>query len=151
MSTRVVSNIRSAAKFKQTVLVIDDQPTVLDIHTAILKSLKLDLNIVSMTNPVDALAWMRHKQIDLIVTDFSMMHMDGMQFVQTINQANNVGPTPIIVITVLKDKTLHKELIAAGAAACLTKPVKSDKLSRVARFLLNESKVFYTHKLAATN
>ena len=32
-----ISNIRSAAKFRQTVLVIDDQSTVLDIHVAILK------------------------------------------------------------------------------------------------------------------
>ncbi len=111
----------------------------------------MNLNIVTMTDPVKALNWMSHKQVDLVVTDFSMMHMDGMQFVQTINQANNVGPTPIIVITVLKDKRLHKELKAAGAAACLTKPVKSDSLSRMARFLLNESKTFYNFKVAATN
>ena len=142
----VVSNIRNATNFKQTVLVIDDQPTVLDIHAAILKSLKLNLNIVTMTDPVKALAWMGNKQVDLIVTDFSMMHMNGMQFVQTINKANNVGPKPIIVITVLKDKKLHRELIAAGAAACFTKPVNSRGLANMARFLLNRSKRFYTHK-----
>ena len=136
----VVSNIRSASKFKQTVLVIDDQPTVLDIHTAILKSLKLNLNIVPMVDPVEALLWMRNKQVDLIVSDFSMMNMNGMQFVQTIKQANNVGPKPIIVITVLKDKELHKELLAAGASACLTKPVNAKELINVAQFLLNESK-----------
>ena len=147
----VISNIRSAANFKQTVLVIDDQPTVLAIHAAILKSIKLNLNVVTMTDPVEALAWMSNKQVDLIVTDFSMMHMDGMQLVQTINQANNVGPKPIIVITVRKEKTLHKELITAGAAACLTKPVNADKLANMARFLLNKSKQFYNPKQVATN
>ena len=147
----VVSNIRSASKFKQTVLVIDDQPTVLDIHTAILKSLKLNLNIVPMVDPVEALLWMRNKQVDLIVSDFSMMNMNGMQFVQTIKQANNVGPKPIIVITVLKDKELHKELLAAGASACLTKPVNAKELINVAQFLLNESKQFYNHNQAVKN
>ncbi len=142
----VISNIRSAAKFKQTVLVIDDQPTVLDIHAAILKSLKLNLNIVTMTNPIEALKWMGKKQVDLIITDFSMMHMDGMEFVQTMNQANIVGPRPIIVITVLKDKTLHQELIAAGAAACFTKPVNPAGLASMARFLLQRSKHFYMDK-----
>lgn len=139
-----ISNIRSAATFKQTVLVIDDQPTVLDIHAAILKSLKLNLNIVSMTNPIEALMWMGKKQVDLIVTDFSMMHMNGMEFVQTINQANNVGPKPIIVITVLKDKKLHQELIVAGAAACLTKPVNPKELEDLARLLLKKTDSFIT-------
>lgn len=146
-----VSNIRSASKFKQTVLVIDDQPTVLDIHTAILKSLKLNLNIVSMTDPIKALAWIENKQIDLIVTDFSMLNMNGMQFVQTIKKANNVGETSIIVITVLKDIKLHQELISAGAAACLTKPANPNDLIKLALFLLNKSKQFHNPKQVALN
>lgn len=147
----VVSNIRSASKFRQTVLVIDDQPTVLDIHSAILKSLKLNLNIVTMTDPIKALEWMKNKQVDLIVTDFSMLNMNGMQLVQTINKANNVGETAIIVITVLKDIKLHQELISAGAAACLTKPANPNDLVKMALFLLNKSKQFYNPKQAALN
>jgi CheY-like chemotaxis protein len=147
----VVSHIRSAAKFKQTVLVIDDQPTVLDIHTAILKSTKLNLNIVTMTNPIKALEWMKNKQVDLIVTDFSMLHMDGMQFVQTINKANNETPTPIIVVTVFKDDLLYQQLIDSGAAACLSKPVNPRDLAEMARFLLEKSKQFYTHQQLAVN
>lgn len=147
----VVSNIRDATKFRQTVLIIDDQPTVLKIHSAILKSLKMNLNIVTMTDPIEALAWMGRKQVDLIITDFSMMHMDGMTFVQTINKANSAAPKPIIVITVLKDKTLHQELLVAGAAACLTKPASPSKLAGMAQFLLNESKDFYNNQIAATN
>lgn len=144
-----VSNIRSASKFKQTVLVIDDQPTVLDIHTAILKSLKLNLKVVPMVDPVEALLWMRNKQVDLIVSDFSMMNMDAMQFIQIISEVNYA--TPIIIITVLKDKQIHKELLDAGAIACLTKPVNAEKLETLARFLLNESKQFYNHNQVAKN
>lgn len=146
----VVSNIRSAAKFKQTVLIIDDQPTVLSIHAAIIKSLKLNLNVVTMTNPVEALTWMSKRQVDLIVTDFRMMNMNGMEFVETINRTNSAGPKPIIVISVLKDKSLHKELIAAGASACLTKPVNPTSLANMAYFLLDRSKQFYNHKYLET-
>lgn len=144
-----ISNIRSALKFKQTVLIIDDQPTVLDIHAAILKSLKLNLNIVTMTNPVEAIQWMRNKPVDLIVTDFSMMKMNGMRFVQTINKANQTGPKPIIVVTVLKDKKLHRELIEAGAAACITKPANAEDLASAAKSLLEKSKNFYIQDLVA--
>ena len=138
-----VSSIRSAPKFKQTVLLIDDQPTLLDIHAAILKSLKMDLNIVTMTDPVEALAWMQNKQVDLIITDFRMHQMDGMQFVQALKNADNVLTHAIVVVTVLKDQATQQELIAAGASACLTKPVQTQELAKVAKTLLEQSKVYY--------
>lgn len=139
-----ISNIRSAPKFRQTVLLIDDQSTVLDIHAAILKSLKMDLKIVKMTNPADALEWMRNKQVDLIITDFRMQQMNGMQFVQAIKNAEHVLWGPIIVVTVLKDKTIHQDLLSAGAAACLTKPAQTYELAIVAKTLLDQSKKNYS-------
>ena len=138
-----ISSIRSAPKFRQTVLLIDDQTTVLDIHAAILKSLKMDLKIVSMTDPVEALAWLQNKQVDLIITDFRMHQMDGMQFVQALKNTDNVLTHAIVVVTVLKDQTTQQELIAAGASACLTKPVQTQELAKVAKNLLEQSKIFY--------
>ena len=139
-----VSDIRSAAKFRQTALLIDDQPTVLDIHAAILKSLKMNLKIVKMTDPIEALDWMQNKQVDLIITDFRMHRMDGMQFVLAIKKACNILLSSIIVVTAIKDKTIHEELLAAGAAACLTKPAQTQELATVAKALLEQSKQHYS-------
>ena len=138
-----VSSIRSATKFRQTVLLIDDQSTVLDIHAAILKSLKMNLKIVTMTDPVEALAWLQNKQVDLIITDFRMHKMDGIQFVQALKNAENVLTQAIVVVTVLKDQATQQELIAAGASACLTKPVQTQELSKVVKTLLEQSKAYY--------
>ena len=138
-----ISSIRSAPKFRQTVLLIDDQATVLDIHAAILKSLKMDLKIVTMTDPIKALAWLQNKQVDLIITDFRMHQMDGMQFVQALKNADNVLTHSIVVVTVLKDQTVQQALVAAGASACLTKPVPTQELAKVAKTLLEQSKIYY--------
>jgi CheY-like chemotaxis protein len=138
-----VSNIRSAQKFRQTVLLIDDQPTVLDIHTAILKSLKMNLKTVAMTDPVEALDWLQNKQVDLIITDFRMHKMNGMQFVQALKNSDNVLTHNIVVVTVLKDQATHQELISAGASACLTKPVQTQELANIAKTLLAQSKKYY--------
>ena len=139
-----VSDIRSATKFRQTALLIDDQPTVLDIHAAILKSLKMNLKIVKMTDPIEALDWMQNKQVDLIITDFRMHRMDGMQFVLAIKKSCNILLSSIIVVTAIKDKTIHEELLAAGAAACLTKPAQTQELATVAKALLEQSKQHYS-------
>lgn len=142
-----VSNIRSAAKFRQTALLIDDQSTVLDIHAAILKSLKMNLKIVKMTDPVEALEWMQNKQVDLIITDFRMHQMNGMQFVQAIKNAGHDLWRSIIVVTALKDESIHQELIAAGVAACLTKPAQTQELATIAKTLLEKSKHHYSQAL----
>lgn len=139
-----ISNIRSAPKFRQTVLLIDDQTTVLEIHAAILQSLKMDLNIIKMTDPTEALSWMKNKQVDLIITDFRMHQMDGMQFVQTIKNANHALWHSIIVVTVLKDQEVHQELIAAGASACLTKPAQTQILAKLVKTLLAKSTQHYS-------
>ena len=139
-----ISDIRSATKFRQTALLIDDQPTVLDIHAAILKSLKMNLKIVKMTDPIEALDWMQNKQVDLIITDFRMHHMNGMEFVLAIKKACNILLGSIVVVTVLKDKTIHQELLIAGAAACLTKPAQTQELATVAKTLLEKSKKNYS-------
>ena len=124
-------------------MLIDDQSTVLDIHAAILKSLKMNLKIVTMTDPVEALAWLQNKQVDLIITDFRMHKMDGMQFVQALKNAENVLTHAIVVVTVLKDQATQQELIAAGASACLTKPVQTQELSKVVKNVLEQSKICY--------
>lgn len=144
-----ISNIRSATNFKQTALLIDDQPTVLDIHAAILKSLNMNLKIVTMTNPIEALAWMQNKQVDLIITDFRMHQMNGMEFVQAIKNTSNVLTRSIIVVTVLKEMSIHQELLTAGASACLTKPVRTHELAKIAKQLLEQSKEYYSLGLTA--
>jgi CheY-like chemotaxis protein len=139
-----VSNIRSALKFRQSALLIDDQSTVLDIHAAILKSLKMNLKIVKMTDPVEAIEWMQNKQVDLIITDFRMHKMDGMQFVQAIKDVGHDLRRSIIVVTALKDESIHQELLVAGVAACLTKPAQTQELANIAKTLLEKSKLHYS-------
>jgi len=139
-----VSSIRSAPKFRQTTLLIDDQSTVLDIHTAILKSLKMNLKIVKMTDPIEALEWMQNKQVDLIITDFRMHKMDGMQFVKAIKGAGHDLWRSIIVVTALKDESTLQELMTAGVAACLTKPAQTQELANIAKTLLEKSKLHYS-------
>ncbi len=142
-----VSSIRSAAKFRQTVLVIDDQPTVLDIHVAVLKSLKMNLKIYTMTDPIEAIKWMINKQVDLIITDFSMHNMNGMEFVQIIKNSGGDMLIPIIVVTVLKNQKVLHELLSAGVSACLQKPVDAQELARTSRLLLNKSDRQYSQSL----
>lgn len=139
-----VRDIRSAPGYHQTVLIIDDQSTVLAIHTAVLKSLRMDLRIVPMLDPEAALDWLRQKPVDLIVTDYRMHQMDGIRFVTAVRDSSIGRMRPIIVVTALRDEKIHQQLLMAGVSACLVKPARAAQLSKIARTLLEKSRRHYT-------
>lgn len=135
-----IHDIRSAARYRQTVLVLDDQPMVLAIHAAMLRSVTPKLHIVTMTNPVDALEWIQHKQLDLIIMDYRMQDMDGIRFVHEVRHSENGKTLPIIVVTALNDERIHRQLLAAGATACFVKPAPLNQLPDLAKMLLEENR-----------
>jgi two-component system, chemotaxis family, chemotaxis protein CheY len=143
-----IRDIRSAPSYRQTVLILDDQPMVLAIHAAVLRFAAPDLHILSMTNPVDALEWVRQKQVDLIITDYRMRQMDGIRFVKAVRRSRNGLTRPIIVVTALKDEMIHQQLLAAGVSACLVKPAPVSQLSKISRTLLEKSREQYTTQLS---
>lgn len=141
-----IHDIRSATSYRQTVLVLDDQPVVLAIHAAMLKSVAPALHIVTMTGPLAALEWVRQKQVDLIIMDYRMHDMDGIRFVNEVRGANKgkIQP-PIIVVTALNDENIHRQLLAAGATACFVKPAPLNQLSALARTLLEKNREHFTN------
>lgn len=133
-----IIDIRSSPRFKPTVLLVDDQPTVLSIHAAILNTLDWDLTVAIQTNPLEALAYLAKRQVDLLITDFKMPGIDGIWF---IKQAKSLSRNPhlqIIVITALKTRLAHERILAAGAARCFTKPAQCDELAKISYELLHQ-------------
>jgi CheY-like chemotaxis protein len=63
---------------------------------------------------------------DLILTDISMPHMTGFEFVAALRADKSVPRIPVIFLTSIEDGDLRgKEL---GAVGYITKPVRADKL-----------------------
>jgi two-component system, chemotaxis family, chemotaxis protein CheY len=133
----LVLDIKSSRKYRQTVLLVDDQPMVLEIHAAMLKSAMPNLRIVSMTDPLKALDWLMSHSIDLIITDYKMKQMNGVSFVTSAKRLSNGAMPPIIVVTALKDANVHQALLLAGVSICLTKPTSAVQLVEISRRLLN--------------
>jgi CheY-like chemotaxis protein len=63
---------------------------------------------------------------DLILTDVSMPHMDGFEFLAALRADATLPYIPVIFLTSVQDGDLRgKEL---GAVGYLTKPVRADRL-----------------------
>src|SRR2546423_3579285 len=80
-------------------LVIDDQSASRAVVSRILQSIDATLDIASFAEPSGAVEWARNHHPSLIITDYRMPNMDGIEVVRTLREMESTRQTPIIVIT----------------------------------------------------
>ncbi|MCB1829139.1 MAG: response regulator [Chromatiaceae bacterium] len=106
-----------------TVLILDDQSISRMILEELIRSIDGDINVQSFSDPVKALEWAKKNRHDLIITDFKMPVMDGVEFTQWIRQIPTCMDVPIVIITCVDDKSVRYRALEAGATDFLSKPI----------------------------
>lgn len=118
------------------VLVIDDQSTGRTILTQIISQIADDITVVSMENPHTALDWLQHNEAHLIVTDYRMPEMNGIEFVRAVRRMSHCDNLPVMMITVVSERAVRHEALEAGVTAFLTRPIDQIECRTSCRNLL---------------
>lgn len=105
-----------------TVLILDDQSVSRMILEELIQSIDTDIHIESFSDPIQALDWAKHNPHDLVITDYKMPNMDGVEFTHWLRQMPSCSDVPIVVITCINEKTVRYRALEAGATDFLTKP-----------------------------
>lgn len=106
-----------------TVLVIDDQTTSRTILSQVVKTIDAKLKVVEKTNPEKALEWATQNTADLILVDYVMPEMNGIDFVKMIKTIPAYQFVPVIMITIKKDAETRNASLEAGVTDFLSKPI----------------------------
>lgn len=106
-----------------TVMVIDDQLTSRIILETIVQSIGDNIKVKSYDNAMTALKVAESDPPDLIIADYKMPGMDGVEFSHRIRRSPSCQDIPIIIITIVDERAIMYEALEAGATDFLTKPV----------------------------
>jgi two-component system, response regulator RpfG len=106
-----------------TVFIVDDQATSRVIMEGIAKTIDDNIEVISFDNAAAALKESESNEPDLILTDYQMPNMDGVEFIEKIRKNSNFKDIPIVIITALEDKNALYKALEAGATDFLVKPV----------------------------
>ena len=105
-------------------LVVDDSRVIRKVACRILQDLKFETN--EAEDGITALASCRQKMPELILLDWNMPNMNGIEFLKTLRHERG-GLNPIVVFCTTENDVAHiTEALNAGANEYIMKPFDKD-------------------------
>jgi len=113
----------------KVICVVDDQPS---LRQMIRFSLNVNgLQVLEAENGVEALGLLARHDVDMLIIDWQMPGMDGMELIRRLRGNEGYGDIPIVVISCRDDINARKEALSLGVINWLKKPFRLVELQRV--------------------
>ena len=105
---------------KKTVLVVDDEPHI--VQVVAIKLRNADFEVITAENGAIALEHVKKQKPDIIVTDYNMPVMNGLELIRNIRKNPETANIPVIMLTAMGFVIEEDEKRQLNISACLTKP-----------------------------
>ncbi len=112
---------------KNTLLVVDDDPTNIQILSTYLE--QLNYKILTAKDGEEALAKVKQTKPDLILLDVMMPNLDGFETCTRLKAEPETQEIPIIFLTALTNTEDKLKGFKAGAVDYITKPLQYEEVS----------------------
>jgi two-component system chemotaxis response regulator CheY len=109
------------------ILTVDDFSTMRRIIRNILRQLGYN-HIIEADDGVAALEILQTQEIDLVISDWNMPNMNGLELLRAIRASNKLQNLPVLLVTAeaLKDNVL--EAVKSGVNGYIVKPFTAETL-----------------------
>jgi len=105
------------------IMIVDDHHTYLAILHGIIARME-STDIRDFSDPYEALRAAAAEEFDLILVDYMMPKMHGVEFIGRLRKIPNCEELPVIMITADEGRETRLEALKAGATEFLKKPVE---------------------------
>ncbi len=119
----------------KSIALIDDTQINLTLLWHLVKRLEY-YEPVSFLSPLEGLDWCMNNDPELIIVDFMMPDLNGIEFIKKIRASPNKADTPILMVTANDNSNVRYEALESGATDFLNKPIdKTEFMIRVRNML----------------
>jgi len=108
------------------VLVVDDEIHI--VHVVAIKLRNNGYEVISADNGVDAFELACKERPDIVVTDFQMQGMTGLELVEKLRQRKETKKIPVIMLTARSFAVSKKKQEDLRISGCLSKPFSPKEL-----------------------
>lgn len=122
-----------------SILIVDDS---LPMRSVIKKTIKAagygSAELLEASNGKEALEKLGNNWVDIVMTDYNMPVMNGLDLIRKIKQGELTQDLPVVVISTEGHAAKIEEFMAAGAAGYITKPFSAEKIRDLIVTILGE-------------
>lgn len=116
---------------KKQILIVDDEESVLFVLKNSLVKLGKEYEVVTATNAFTALEYIQARSFDLIITDYKMNDMDGLQLMEAVRSLR--PDARMIMMTAYGTESLEEEARQLQAYRYLTKPLEMSAFRQIVK------------------
>ena len=117
------------------VLIVDDNATNLTLFRHLLKNIN-GTSSECFADAKKAMEWCQTNEPDLVLLDYMMPEMDGLEFIKLFRAIEGYKDIPLIMVTADVESQVRHQALELGAHDFLTKPVdKTEFLARTRNLL----------------
>jgi two-component system, chemotaxis family, chemotaxis protein CheY len=113
------------------ILIADDSESIREVLAYSLQN--AGYKVLLASDGRDALKYFDGRTIDLLLTDYHMPNLNGLELIQQVRQIEHYKYLPILVLTTESQIDIMKDARDAGATGWLTKPFNTEKLLQTLR------------------
>ncbi|MCK5350656.1 MAG: response regulator, partial [Desulfobacula sp.] len=111
------------------ILVVDDSGTMRVMFKQMLNKAGFD-NIIIAANGKEGLEKVKKEKPDLILSDWNMPVMDGLEFLKELRKTDEYKNLPFIMATAQSDKTSQNQILDAGGNGHVPKPFDENQIKK---------------------
>ena len=119
----------------KTVMIVDDSRIMRNIVKNTFELLKIPARYLEAEDGNQALMHLTTQKADLILLDWNMPNLSGIDFLKQLRAREEYKDTPIIMVTSEAARLNVVEAIRAGATSYITKPINDkvfmEKISKI--------------------
>ena len=119
------------------VLIVDDQASQRAILRHLVQDIGEDIRVTDFADPVQALLWSQQEPPDMVILDYRMPKMDGLEFARRFRRPLSQRDVPVMLVTVVGDEPLRQAALDAGIIDFMVKPIRPRELRSRCKNLLD--------------
>mgnify|MGYP000108933150 CR=1 FL=1 len=122
------------------VLIVDDSTSMRAVIKKIVKASGFNVGkFFEASNGVEALKVLNEEWLDLVLTDYNMPDMNGLELVEEMNKDDHLKSIPAVMITTEGSRERVEEFMAKGVIEYIKKPFTPEQIKQKLKHIMGET------------